>query len=686
MNGAPEQRRSFRPDIEGLRAIAVLVVMAYHAGWTALGGGFAGVDVFFVVSGFVITSQLLRELDSDGTIRLGRFYARRAKRLLPAAAVVLAVTAVAAWVWAPVTQVRAIATDLAASGIYLVNWQFAARSVDYLAEDLDPSPVQHFWSLAVEEQFYLLWPVLLLSLAWLARRAGGRITRRGLAVGLSAVVVLPSLGWALHLTSADPSRAFFVTTTRLWELGVGALVAIGAALWSRVPPALGAALAAAGLGTVLAGVLLQDSATPWPGPGALVPVLGTAAVIIGGFSAGGSGLSRALGSAPMIKIGALSYSLYLWHWTVLRIATWRFGELSLVESTFWVAASAVPAVLCYRWVEQPVRNSTLLNTSSSAALSVGLNATLVSVLAGVILLVSVGSPPGAAASGGDQVGNGSGAAGAPVRPGADAGDSPLYPRITPDPLLATDDLPATDSQGCQVDVKDPEPFECVSGDPDGEVVVAMVGDSKIAQWHSAVDLIAAEHGWRLIRHTKSGCSPTDALVYDDGAEDADCRLWGAQVKELIATDPPDVVLVSGRRYLAGPEVDQTSPELLAQGYIDYWDDLAAGGTQIIFVSDSPHPGEAAPVYECVARHSEDPDQCTWAYQPSASNAVMQQAVAGLPGATFVDMDPWVCPDGTCPAVHRNILTYRQGSHITDTYAHYLLPALERELVPLIPTG
>jgi peptidoglycan/LPS O-acetylase OafA/YrhL len=252
---APASTRGsgFRPDVEGLRAIAVGTVLWFHAGLGGLSGGFAGVDIFFVISGFLITGQLVREVERTGRIALPRFYARRAKRLFPAAATVLVTTAVLTLLFLPKVAWREFGGDIAAAAAYVVNWRLAARSVDYLAEDSTASPVQHFWSLAVEEQYYIIWPVLLLALAGLIRARRWPV-RTVMAAGLSAIVI-PSLAWSIYLTQADPARAYFVTTTRLWELGIGALVAVGATLWTRLAPPLGAAIAWGGLVLIGGGTL-----------------------------------------------------------------------------------------------------------------------------------------------------------------------------------------------------------------------------------------------------------------------------------------------------------------------------------------------------------------------------------------------------------------------------------------------
>src|SRR5690625_1620526 len=216
---------AFRPDIEGMRAVAIGLVLIYHAGLSQLPGGFVGVDVFFVISGFLITGLLIREIERTGRISLRRFYARRAKRLLPATGVVLIATSLLTWLTISAVEWRDFGLDIVASALYVVNWQLASRSVDYLAEDVGLSPVQHFWSLAVEEQYYIVWPLLLAVLAWSLKRRRSVNVRRSMSVAI-ALLIIVSFASSIYFTSDDPARAFFITPTRLWELGIGAAVAI----------------------------------------------------------------------------------------------------------------------------------------------------------------------------------------------------------------------------------------------------------------------------------------------------------------------------------------------------------------------------------------------------------------------------------------------------------------------------
>lgn len=690
--GAPSDTEArFRPDIEGLRAVAVLFVLVHHAGEPLLPGGFAGVDMFFVVSGFVITTQLVREVQRTGSVDLLGFYSRRAKRLLPAATLVLVTTTLAAWLMASRVEWRTISGDVIGSALYVVNWLFAARSVDYLAEDVDPSPVQHYWSLAVEEQFYLIWPVLILGLSafglYLRRRAGtradpvttARLTRTVLALGLTVLVVLPSLAWSIWYTAADPQQAYFVTTTRLWELGLGALVAVLAPVWSVLRPAAAAALGWVGLVVLLVSSVVLDTSVAWPGSAALVPTVATASIIVAGFRAGRLGPVQLLGRAPVVWVGGLSYSLYLWHWPLLVMAGWQFGPLAIWAGVLVVIASVIPAWLGYRWVEHPLRHSSSLRSSPRFALSVGANLSLVSVVAALMLWASVNvpAPPPAAADGGRE-------APQPQALGEGPADGPLFEQITPDPTQATVDLPALYAQSCDNAVDDATVNQCVAGDEQGDVVVAMVGDSKIAQWGPALDAIAKEQGWRLEIYIKSACPLTTALTILTTGPYENCQVWGADVlDQLTGPQRPDVVVTSAVRDKAVDEEGANTLQGAVDGYQEAWQQLADAGVDVVALSDTPG-SPAGPVYECVADNPEDPDAaCSWPFEDGPGSAALRGAAERMQGVEYIDMNRWVCPDGTCHAIYRNVLTYRQGSHLTATYAGVLAPPLREELVPMV---
>ncbi len=671
----PSAASRFRGDIEGLRAVAVGLVLWYHAGLPWLSGGFAGVDVFFVISGFLITSQLVREVERSGTVSLPRFYARRAKRLFPAAFTVLAATTAIVWLVFPKTTWRDFGGDIAASAAYLINWRLANRSVDYLAEDVGASPVQHFWSLAVEEQYYLLWPLLILALAVLIRRHRLK-TRPVLALSLTVLILVPSLLWSVYLTSADPARSYFVTTTRLWELAIGALVAIAATAAPRLPRPVAIAIGWAGLAVILYGGLTQTTATPWPGTAAAVPTLGAAAVIIAGFAAGANGPTRVLGTRPMVWVGGLSYSLYLWHWPLV-VAAQELWPDSRVATVAAVLLAFLPAWAAHRWIEDPVRHAPLFSRHTRPALVLGLALSLAGVSAGMAVSLSTHTQQAAdpARAKGAQV----------LEPDpAKAEISPETGPMTPDPLEATEDLPSAYADECQAKMSSTEVKRCEYGDPEGSTTIALVGDSKILQWLPAMEELAAEHNWKIVLYTRSACAFSSVLGTDKPERAEKCLAWGKNVINRLTTDDrADIVLTSSVRPDA---LDGSTPSVdaLADGYADYWRQLEDIGTDVVVVTDNPGPRKGNNIYTCV---TENPD--TYMTECQATGSRGSGTPALLAGADqvdevdVIDVLPWVCPDGTCWPVIGEVLIYRQGSHVTATYARSMSEVFERGIEPLV---
>ncbi|MFS0898328.1 acyltransferase family protein, partial [Mycolicibacterium litorale] len=383
--------------MEGLRAVAVLAVVLYHAGVPGLGGGFVGVDVFFVVSGFLITGLLLREVASGDGVRLGAFYAARARRLLPAAALVLVATAVGAVLLLPPLQARGVLGDAIANALYVGNYRFAIGGTDYLAAT-DPSPLQHYWSLGVEEQFYLLWPVLIVGTGWLVGRRFGESAARS-ALPYAAVLIAVAAGsYAVSIawTHDWPSWAFFSLPTRAWELAVGGLIALSLPWWRRVPPVAAAAVGWTGLALIVVACTRVTASTPFPGTAALLPVAGTALVIAAGCATPNLGVGRLLSKPLPRAIGRVSYSWYLWHWPVLILAPALFGaELGLASRLAMVVISLGLAILTLHLVENPARFAEALRGSAARSLALGGVATAAAVCAAIMLLVVRPIPTGA---------------------------------------------------------------------------------------------------------------------------------------------------------------------------------------------------------------------------------------------------------------------------------------------------
>lgn len=663
----------FRPDVEGLRAIAVTMVLLYHVDISWATGGFAGVDVFFVISGFLITGLLAREVERSGTISLVGFYARRAKRLFPAAAIVLLATAGMTVATLPRTRWAEIGGDVFASAAYFINWRLAGRSVDYLAEDSTPSPVQHFWSLAVEEQYYIAWPILLLLALLVARRF---LPQRAVLWIVTIAIAVPSLAYSVHLTNTESGPAYFITATRMWELAIGAGIALAADSFRRMPASVAASIGWLGLASILSTVFLVSTSTPWPGSAALLPTLGTAAVIASGFNAGRVGPVAVLGTKPMCWIGAISYSLYLWHWPLVLATKAAFGmeRLAAPAALTVVAVSIALAWLTLKLVENPIRFSKVFAANPRYALSNGLNFSLIGAVGGLLLVAAttVGDLDRRSAGAGNEPALG--AAALRDNPGNDPAGAPRdqVNWFVPDATQAVRDVPDAYRDGCQLSVNESEPKPCIYGKPDAPLTVAVVGDSKVIQWLPALEILAEKHDWRLIVHGKSSCGFHSRMLSIDGKPYSTCYEWNRKVLDrLKGPDKADFLITSHGRGGKRPNESETT------ALLDWWVPLSETGTRVIAIANNPNP--PFNVYECVAQNPGKLTTCAFPRQEASGTPSLRVAASRLPTASFVDLNDAICPTRQCAPIIGNVLIYRQGSHLTRTYVESLAPRLEREL-------
>jgi peptidoglycan/LPS O-acetylase OafA/YrhL len=360
--------RKFRPDVEGLRAVAILLVVLYHAGVPRITGGFIGVDVFFVISGFVITGLLLRERIGTDSTSLAAFYGRRVRRILPAATVVLIVTVAASYHYLGFLRGNSIADDARTAGLFVSNFHFASLGTNYLSAQQPPSPLQNFWSLSVEEQFYVFYPSLFLVLAALARRW----SLRAKLTGALAAVIVGSFVWSVIGTASNPTATYFSPFARAWELALGGLVAVGTTQLGRIPVAVARLMSWAGLGAIVLAAFLFNAGTPYPGSAVSLPVVGTALILMGGAAQPQWGAESLLGLRPFQMLGALSFSLYLWHWPILTIASQEAGKtLSVGQNLLWVLVALVLSVVSYFVIENPIRHAAVLVRHKLTSLALG---------------------------------------------------------------------------------------------------------------------------------------------------------------------------------------------------------------------------------------------------------------------------------------------------------------------------
>lgn len=679
----------FRPDIQGLRAIAVGMVLLYHAGISFLPGGFSGVDVFFVISGFLITGMLVRQSLQHGRIYLKDFYSRRIRRILPAATVVILFTALATVFILPRTRWENIAQDLMGSALYVVNWVLADKT-DYLNAEVPPSPLQHFWTLAVEEQFYIVWPLLIVVLLFVAqrlvrRRNNGMIdstnayTRRAAEIGVFLVIV-PSLAWSIYYSAASPAPAFFVTTTRLWELAIGAAIAVYAVYLERVPYTIGRALQIAGLLAVVASAFVLSSETIFPGYAALLPTLGAAGVIIGGMAGRATtGPARLLTARPMVWTGDLSYSLYLWHWPLIIFATFLAGgELPVLYGLLVVALSVVPSWLSYHFVEQPFRHWSFLKAKVNRALSAGVALMLIGVIAGASVLGAVRMSTSNAPENPED--SGLGAAAIESDPSAlevtDTSET-----ILPDPIDANEDRAAASDPSCFVDQEKTELNPCIFGDEDSDYRVVLAGDSHAGQWQPALDKIAQDNGWRLETHTKNACAVNSVALQESGEFYESCYEWNENLMNyLTGPDAPDHVIIGASKhnsYEEAPEGYRTGSR--DEGFAASWSQIRENGTDVTVILDTPRPEIDVP--ECVAENTDNLSSCAYDREEVIGNsgAEGQKRAASEANVNYVDLSDSFCNAQSCPPVIGSVLVYRDDHHITATYAETLAPRLEAAL-------
>jgi peptidoglycan/LPS O-acetylase OafA/YrhL len=666
----------FRADIEGLRAVAVLLVVLGHVGLRFVPGGYVGVDVFFVISGFLITSLLVGEVESTGRLSIPRFYGRRAVRLLPAAVLVLVVTLVAARLLLPVVRLGSFAKDALAATGYVANLRFAFTGTDYLSADQSPSPFQHFWSLAVEEQFYLFWPLLILVV--------GR--RKRLLALILGIVVAGSFALSVSETARSAPWAYFGPHTRVWELGVGALLALWMTARKRrtpvvysAPPRTGWGWSVAGL-TGLAMIILAaarfDDNTAYPGWHAAIPVAGAALLL----AADGAGVGRLLTLAPLQTVGRLSYSWYLWHWPILVIVpthnTWQ--RLAVAAVALGLAA------LTHRFVERPIRH--LRDRPRRAlGLGAGLSATAAVVACALVVLphaipvgakqpdlratLAAAADPGAALAGLIEQSR-----------GLDVLPANLQPKLT----RAAHDRASVWDNGCHVDVPvTAAPNGCVFGDPNSTTTVVLFGDSHAAQWFPALDLIAQQRHWRLVSMSKSSCSAADLPLWHDTLKRpyTECEAFHrSAIARITAIRPALVVIGSSFNYRpAYPEADEGKQWKTA------WDrtfgELTATGAKVAAIADTPYMSQSVP--ECLAKpeNQKHATNCRRSLHSALRGLVQRQVFLayGVSGpARIIDPITWFCGDA-CPAVVGDTLVYRDSNHMTTTYSKALAPLLAAAL-------
>ena len=648
----PRSTDKFRKDIEGLRAIAILTVVAFHAGIPGFGGGFVGVDIFFVLSGYLITGLLVREHSVAGRISITRFYARRARRLLPAAALVgITSMVLAAFIYSPLEQMP-FTSSAAAAAAYVSNLWFATKGLDYLNPYSEFDPFLHTWSLAAEEQFYLLWPLLIGVVAY------GGLKRSRLIFSLGAVCLV-SFAVSLWLMSVAQPWAFFGSPARAWEF------AFGGAVWLMRAPAphwrrLGTLLAVAGIGGILAAATGFDRYTPFPGTAVLLPVVGTGMLLYAGQHFSGSRPLELLALSPMQFVGRLSYSWYLWHWPILLFAVAVFGELALGSRVLAMVVALVLALLSHVLLERPVRYSKYLASrpvttilGAAAVIVIGLCAAGLWRSAVIKGLADPEQRPFAAARAGARV----------------------Y------------------EDGCHLSLFQTVSPTCAYGDTASATQIILFGDSHAAHWFPALQEVSRRKGWRLASLSKSSCPSADVYAYAESLKRVyhECLAWREGTIERIIRERPAAVVLSnasfygdtaatGRAALVGREAWNRGLAKTVARFVD-------SGLKVVLLVDPPRPGVDIPV--CLSRaawRNQRPDACTISREKALRGHIRTDEAAfarRTSGVSAVDVTDVLCDVSRCPPVARGTIVYRDTNHLSVAYSRMLADELQRPLEAVV---
>ena len=604
-------------QIQGLRALAALLVTIFHA--RLMPGGFIGVDIFYVISGYLITGLILREIEKTGRLDLNAFYQRRIKRLLPTSVFVLFVTAIVGLFVLPATTRDALGRDLFAAAAYISNYLFAWWQNDYQNLNATPSPFIHYWSLAVEEQFYVVWPVFILILS----RYGKKAIFNGVAIVTGA-----SLLFSIYLTQASPIWAFYSLPTRAWELGVGALLLFVPErfLRNRYFPWLGV------MGIIFASIQF-DEGTAFPGTNALIPVIATA-VLIGTIPIWPRFFNDLSNNRLSQWLGAISYPLYLWHWPALVLPSAALDRpLRIRERLLCIILTVVLAHFTTKYIEQPLRHR---NFSAKKTYGFFASTTAISLIAAFAIVSS--SSNLIKVDGTDYKFN----------------------------LQQVIAKPAIYGDGCHVNYGENESGECLYGDETSDRTIVLYGDSHAAQWFPSLEIIASRNGYRLISLTKSACSSVESPRENQGAfNNSECNEWRKNSIERIKQIKPYAVIVSSFQYFNPPSYVKDRNAWWRDGQQLLLANLKGSSKNLIYISDTPHPQSDIP--NCLA--SRNSQKCDTSEK--TPNLIID-------GFAQIDPTPWLCTE-FCPAIQDGYVVYRDASHISVDAAVGLTDKLELAL-------
>jgi peptidoglycan/LPS O-acetylase OafA/YrhL len=653
-------------------------VVIFHAWPGLVPGGYVGVDVFFVISGYLITGILLRGADAGRPVGPIEFYSRRIRRLMPAALTALALVALATVALLPYLYWESVGQEVVASTLYFQNWLLVNRQVDYLNADGVASPLLHFWSLSIEEQFYILWPLLLLPAKFLAAKHF-----RAWVTAVAALVVASSLAWSVIRTHSDPGIAYFETTTRAWELALGAMLSVvgGVGLFRSI--LLYNLLSLSGIAAIFVSALMFSKETPFPGAAALLPTIGTCMLLAAGES-GKSLVSRALSVAPMKYIGDISYSLYLYHWPVIVIVgfMWSSGRghagLNFIQGVLAIVVSVVLAHISKVGLEDRFRGPRDKSVQWKAYVTAAIGMLACTFIGSQLVYVAANRDRDVVAQMASQRGKHPGAM--VMVSGTKVAPLPVD-EIVPTPSVALKDNPDVYRLGCHVGQKSGMVKKCEFGPNDADITIAIVGDSHAAQWLPAVQGLIGSRKWHVTSYTKSRCGYGDTHVLWPGNKPyLSCQEWVKNLTSILLNNPPDIVIASEwRGYRAiGVNGKKQDVEKIAEGLESAWRRLQRAGIKVVAIRDTPWMNHD--VAACVAKYGEDARfRCARSRVDVLGSDPIEIAAKRTRGVIYIDMSDKFCDDSTCRPIIGNVLVYRDSHHMTAEYARTLAFALDSAL-------
>ena len=682
----PPTARTTRHEIQALRAVAVLAVIGYHFWPTRVPGGYLGVDIFFVISGYLITDHILRRRSEESAFSFGAFYRRRALRILPAATTVLLATLVGVVFISSRIEWSNFSTQIAASAVFVENWVLGFLQVDYLGSLADPSPVQHYWSLSVEEQFYLVWPVLLILVVALGARLFPSPRARSVVLfTVMSFVTVASLGYAAYLLSTTPIAGFFNTFGRGWEFSLGGLLAVARITRPHLP------VARAQLRVVMsiAGWVLIGVALWWvTGSGdsmssdtqrasqtlttTLVPILlatfGTLTVIAAGSPRDSTAWVRVFRNPVITFIAAVSFAAYLWHWPLLVFAEQLLEARPTTPVLIGlVALTLLLAFLTTRFVENPLRRLSAPRVPNRQVFLAALVVTAVTVGgASVPWIASEAMSAKARESTSAPTPSGLCVGAQALDPSAHCAAGP-YTVWQPNPLTLTEGYARTDD--CLARTSESEETHCEFGDPTSDFTVALVGDSHATMFFVPMSAIAQENGWRLVVITRGRC-PWAAPTAEDTTE---CAAFKNDLAAELATPGKyDLIVTSSRAYAS------LTPEQI----IAAWTPVLKTGTQIVTVRDNAHFAQGT--RPCVLEHLDDPTVCVAPRTEALGFDPHVEAAHAVRGVGVIDLTQFYCDSQNCFMAVGGLVMYQDSGHLTEAYLTSLTPYVNRQLRELHP--